>query len=146
MVAMEVPLFDTLTPEELDLIEKFMAVRSVERGATIFVQGDHGTSVCFVIEGELDVIKRDSTGQEVCIAALTKGQSVGEMAIIDGFTRSANIRARTKGSLIILKRKDFDQIVSQHPQIGIKMLKGLARMLSAKLRETSDTYSKTIMP
>lgn len=144
MIASEVPLLDALTHTELDIVEPYFIHRYFEASATLFKEGGHGQSVCFVIEGELDVYKADQQGKSVHLAVLKKGDSVGEMSIIDGRTRSATIRSRTIGSLIILKRSNFDELVDGHPEIGIKILKGLSRILSEKLRKTSDTFSKLV--
>ena len=145
LVIADVPLFDDLSHDELTVIETYLQHREFKPGATIYNQGEHGNSVCFVVDGDMDVLKLDGPGKEVKVAVLTKGQAVGEMAIIDGLTRSATIRARSSGSVLILKRNDFNRIVNDHPDIGIKILKGLARMLSANLRQTSDTFSKMMM-
>jgi len=144
MLASDIALFNTLSDDELDVLDNFIVRRSIEQGTTIFVQGKHGKSVCFVVTGELDVVRQESPDKEVVIATLGKGQSAGEMAIVDGFTRSASIRARTDVSLLLLKRDDFNRILEEHPSIGIKILQGLARMLSAKLRDTSDIYAKLV--
>lgn len=145
LVIADVPLFDNLNHDELVVIETYLHHRKFKPGATIYNQGEHGSSVCFVVDGEMDVLKLDGPDKEVKVAVLTKGQAVGEMAIIDGLTRSATIRARSSGSVLILKRDDFNRIVNDHPDIGIKILKGLARMLSANLRQTSDAFSKMMM-
>lgn len=141
----DVPLFDALGFDELAVVEPYLLFREFKAGASIYKQGEHGSSVCFVVEGELDVIRLDGPGKEVKVATLGKGQAVGEMAIIDGLTRSASIRAGSAGSILILKRDDFNRIVDDHPQIGIKILKGLARMLSSNLRETSEVVTKMMM-
>ena len=145
MIIMEVPLFDELSPEEQTLIEPYLVCRRVKAGSTIYRQGEHGNSICFVVEGELDVIKEMDNGQKARVATLRKGQAVGEMAIIDGYTRSATICARHNAAVLILKRSDFNRLVDEHPQLGIKILKGLARMLSANLRSSSNTLSELLV-
>jgi len=74
------------------------------------------------------------------------GQSVGEMAIIEGIVRSATDKAKTDGSLITLKREDFDTLLEEHPKIGVKFLKGISCLLSKNLRKMSVEIINLMLP
>lgn len=137
----EMPLFDSLDVAEVDIIEKWLIYKDLDAGSVVYKQGTNGKSVCFVVEGELSVVRRDGDG-DVQIATVKRGESVGEMAIIDGLTRSADVIASTDTTVLILKQDDFDKLVQQNPQIGIKILKSLAKALSMTLRERSETLAK----
>jgi CRP/FNR family cyclic AMP-dependent transcriptional regulator len=136
------PLFQSLMPDECDIVEKKMAALELKRGTVVYKEGEHGKSMCFVVDGKVDVIKKDAKGAECVVASLGKGQSVGEMALIDGMIRSATIRASTEATIVVLKRDSFEQLLQEHPVIGIKILKELARSLSASLRRSSDQITK----
>lgn len=137
----EIPLFDSLDVDEVREIQKWMIFKKLERGTVIYKQGSSGRSVCFVVEGQLSVVSRKDEG-DVTIATVEKGESVGEMAIIDGLTRSADVVAATDTSVLILKRDDFNKLVAENPVIGVKILKSLARALSMTLRERSQTLAR----
>jgi len=141
----EIPLFDSLTVSESQELEKHLLFKELEAGSVVYKEGAHGSSVCFVVEGELEVFKVNEMGAEILIASLTKGQSVGEMAIIDGMTRSASVRARSDAKVLILKRDDFNNVIIQDPLIGIKILKALARTLSMTLRDRSDDLARIVL-
>ncbi|HET8729710.1 MAG TPA: cyclic nucleotide-binding domain-containing protein [Moraxellaceae bacterium] len=142
----QVSIFAGLTPEELYSIEKYMFFSKVEPNDFVFREGEKGDYVCFVAMGTLEVIKFNNNSQPVVINTLTKGGSIGEMALIDKLTRSASVRARTPSSLIVLTRKGFDLILKLHPEIGIKILKGVALLLSTNLRKTSDKLAEFMPP
>ena len=137
----EIPLFDSLNFDETQEIEKRLILKQVDKGAIIYKQGSPGRSVCFVVKGELSVIKRADDG-DVSIATVRKGESVGEIAIIDGLTRSADVLALTEATVLILKQDVFDKLVEEHPQIGVKMLKSLAKSLSMTLRDRSEVLAR----
>ncbi len=137
----EIPLFDSLNYEEIQEIEKRLILKDLEKGALIYKQGSAGRSVCFVVEGELSVIKRADDG-DVTIATVGKGDSVGEIALIDGLTRSADVLAVTEASVLILKQDDFDNLVEEQPAIGVKVLKSLAKSLSRTLRDRSEVLAR----
>lgn len=139
------PLFHSLMPDECDLVEKKMAALELKRGTVVYKEGEHGKSMCFVVDGKLDVVKKDAKGAEVVVATLGKGQSVGEMALIDGMIRSATIRAATEATIVVLKRDSFEQLLNEQPVIGVKMLKELARSLSTSLRKSSDQITRMTM-
>jgi len=141
-----IPLFDRLNGQELGVLAKYVNVIDVNPGEYIFKEGDKGDYVCFVEKGSLDVMKRSSAGGTAIIATLTRGRSIGEMAVIDKFPRSATIRARTEATLLTLTRSGFDLILEQEPTIGVKILKGISRLLSQNLRRTSSQLADYMLP
>lgn len=134
-------LFESLTSDELDLVIVSMNRHELVANTTVFKEGAHGNYVCFVVEGTLRVFKRTDDGRESSIATLSEGQSVGEMAIIDGLPRSATVKSLTPSSLLLLKRDDFNRLLETHPEIAAKILRAIARMLSIHLRKTSGDLS-----
>ena len=132
-----IPLFDGLEGIELNIVAKHMNIVKVKEKDVLFKEGDRGDFICFVLDGIVDVIKESAQGSHVVIATLRKGRSIGEMSVIDDSPRSATARARSTASLLTLTKRSFDTILSNQPKIGIKILKGLARLLSLNLRKTS---------
>ncbi|MBN1671480.1 MAG: cyclic nucleotide-binding domain-containing protein [Kiritimatiellae bacterium] len=141
-----IPLFDKLEPGDLKVVAKQMNYARVATGQIVFREGDRGDSVCFVVDGSLDVVKESGTGDPVVIATLPSGRCIGEMALVDDFPRSATIRAKTDATLVSLSRETFENILQEHPQIGIKILKAVARLLSLHLRRTSGQLADHIKP
>ena len=90
------PFFETLTSEDVLIIAEHINFLEIDEGAYVFREGDGGDCVYFVIDGELEVIKESAVkGKErVVISTLSKGQSIGEMSVIDKTPRSATVRAR----------------------------------------------------
>jgi CRP/FNR family cyclic AMP-dependent transcriptional regulator len=141
-----IPMFDSLKTEELTLLTRHMNFMDMNSGEILFREGEKGDYVCFVAEGSLDVVKKAEKGHYVTLATLPKGRSIGEMAVIDDFPRSATVRARTKATLVILTRKGFNLILEEHPAIGTKILKGISRLLSQNLRKTSSRLADYMLP
>ena len=72
--------------------------------------------------------------------------TIGEMSVVDNFPRSATAKARTETSFLTLTQKNFDEILKNHPEIGIKILKGISRLLSLNLRKTSSRLADYLLP
>jgi CRP-like cAMP-binding protein len=142
----DIPIFDSLKSDELHTIARYMTFMDFKPREVVFQEGDKGDYVCFVAAGSLTVLKKNEKGKQVIIATLNKGRSIGEMAIIDDFPRSATVKARNDTTLIILTRKGFDQILANHSTVGVKILKGISRLLSMNLRQTSSRLADYLLP
>ena len=79
-----------LDPEELSIVAGYMNLVEVKAGDLVFREGREGNYVCFVAEGELEVVKKNAAGKEVVLTTLKRGASIGEMAILDEQPRSAH--------------------------------------------------------
>lgn len=142
-----IPLFEKINGEEVKVIARHMDTIDLNSGDILFRESDKGNYVFFIREGKLDVLKKsESSGENVTLATLSEGQSIGEMSVIDDFPRSATIRAVSRTKLYILSKSAFDMILHKHPKIGIKLLMGISRLLSQNLRETSNKLAEYIPP
>ena len=142
----QMPMFDNLSINELDIVSKHMNVINVYKNKEVFREADKGDYVCFVVEGSLEVLKQTEKGKSVVLTRLRRNSSIGEMAVIDEFPRSATVRSVTKSTLVTLSRASFDRISDDHPRIGIKILKGISRLLSLNLRKTSSRLADYMLP
>lgn len=141
-----ISLFDELSPNELAVTADYMNFFEFEKGKTLFKEGDAGDYVCFIVEGGVEIIKSTATKKKAVIATIRKGSTLGEMSIIDNTARSASARAKVDTTLVILSKKGFNVILDKHPRIGIKILKGIARLLSLNMRRTSSHLADHLLP
>lgn len=141
-----VPIFADLQADELPLVAQYLSARHVPAGEFVFREGEKGDFLCFVASGTLDVIKLNQNAQPVVISRLAKGSSIGEMALLDKLRRSASVRACVASELLVLDRDSFERLLESQPGIGIKVLKGIALLLSTNLRKTSDKLAEFMPP
>ncbi|MBU0996354.1 MAG: cyclic nucleotide-binding domain-containing protein [Proteobacteria bacterium] len=135
---LKLPMFDEIDGEELSIISGYMNYFELTKGRYLFKEGDEGNFICFVVKGGIDIIKKTGSGEPRTIATIHKGASLGEMSVIDKTSRSASARAKTDATLLILSEKSFNILLDKHPKIGIKLLKGMTRILSLNMRRTSS--------
>jgi CRP-like cAMP-binding protein len=143
---LNIPIFSRLRNEELRKVKKYFNLFELIPGETVFEEGDNGDYVCFVVEGTLDVLKKTANGENVAISTLKKGGSIGEMSVIDQLPRSATIKAKTKTTLLTLSQEKLNYILAEHSSIGVKILKGISRLLSMNLRKTSSRLADYMLP
>ncbi|MEE4165612.1 MAG: cyclic nucleotide-binding domain-containing protein [Desulfocapsaceae bacterium] len=134
----KLPLFDSFDVEELSVLSRHMSYVHLQRGEFLFVEGDRGTFMGFVVSGILEVMKKSEIGENIVIARLAKGSSIGEMALIDKSARSATVMARQPTTMVTLTEKGFEILTKQSPSLGIKIVQKVARLLSLNMRRTSS--------
>jgi CRP-like cAMP-binding protein len=132
----EIPVFHALDTDDTQILSKYLFPKDLPMDGLVCKEGQHGSFLSFVTSGELEIVKT-LDNKEVVISKITTGDSLGEMALIDGLTRSATVRACKPSTILILRRDDFNTLLAKHPQVGIKILKGIARLLSLNLRKAS---------
>ncbi len=124
-----VALFWDLKKEELGYISEKMVSRKYESGNYIFLEESDGEQCFFVVKGSVKVTRLSKEGREVILAMLNQGDFFGEMSLLDGESRSANVIALEKTEVLTLNRKDFLIVLHEYPKIAIQLLKELASRL-----------------
>jgi CRP-like cAMP-binding protein len=140
------PLFEFLEKDELHVVAERMYFLDLEPGEILFEEWDKADFVCFVEHGELDVTKKTGPDSSDVNATLRRGRSIGEMSIINNFPRSSTVIARTAVRLAVFPRQAFEDIMEAQVQIGIKILKGLANLLSVNLKKVSSRLADNMLP
>lgn len=104
-----------------------------QAGGSIFNEGDLGTEMYIIQEGQVEIFKR-LEGEEQRLAVLDKGDFFGEMSILEDLPRTASARALTECKLLQINGSTFDQMLRRNPEIAVRMM----RKLSRRLRETDQ--------
>src|SRR3989442_1341715 len=140
-----VPLFSTLTLEQLSSIDRLMVTRHYARGESIFLKGDVGSELFVVLEGEIRV-HLDHEGHEVSLARLGPSSVLGEMAVFDDQPRSAGEQASENTTVRVLRRDRLHALVHEHPEVLIEFVKNLSqriRVMNEQLEAGSQEATPT---
>ena len=133
-----VALFWDLSEEELGYISQKMIARHYETGKFIFLEDSEGEQCFFVVQGSVKVTRLSKDGREVILAMLNEGEFFGEMALLDGESRSANVIALEETEVLTLNREDFLVVLHDYPQIAIQLLKEMAHRLRKSDRQIAS--------
>ena len=110
-------------------IEK--CIDQFEVDEVIFEEGSSGRELFVVLDGMVDIAKIDGGGKRV-IVTLGKGEFFGEMAVIDGSSRSATaIAAAPKTRVMRINHARFVYLVSQQPAFALMVMDALSKRLRA---------------
>lgn len=124
-----IPLFSGVCDPELEQIAGVAAHRKVSRGTVIVRSGDPTDSLYILINGSARVMNSDEEGREVILSILGPGDFFGEMGLIDGSPRSANVVAVEPCELLILGKHEFERCMQDNFQVAKKLMQILVRRL-----------------
>jgi CRP-like cAMP-binding protein len=121
-----VPIFTDLTDSDLTKIASNMVPRVYEKGQMILLEESMGETFFIITQGAVKVTRLSADGREVILAMLGESDFFGEMSLLDGEGRSANIVANEYAKVLTLSRSDFLDCLESYPKIAIALLEELA--------------------
>ncbi len=133
-----VPLFAELSEEELARVVAVAIPRSFPRGVRVFHEGDDSDACYVVRSGDLRVTREHSDGRAIALATLSAGDFFGELAMLDGGSRSASVETLSDSELLALPAVDMRRVISTHGDIAAKLIVALTR----RLRETNERVAR----
>jgi CRP-like cAMP-binding protein len=124
-----VPLYSSLSLDQLHTITIHLTERDVQPGEVIFQEDDESYELYLVVSGKVNIVKKFG-GIEQTLATYTAGGFFGDMAIFENRPRSASAVSVEHGVLLVLSPEHFRQIILQEPAISFEIF----RELSARIR------------
>ena len=131
-------LLENFSSAEVRLLAHFMDVYRAEEAMEIIREGDGGDFMLMLIEGRVEVLKRDRWNTPQLLATVEAGRTLGEMSMIDGQARFATCVAADATMIAVLDRESLARIIVEQPLLGAKILMELVLMLSQRLRATTQ--------
>lgn len=124
-----VPLFAGVPEVQLELVARMAVKRKFARHRTIVYAGDKTNSLFVIVNGSVKVLSRDAEGREVILAFLGKGECFGEMGLIDGSPRSADVVAFDACELLEISRDDLVKAVKDNADLSLNIMRSLVTRL-----------------
>jgi CRP/FNR family transcriptional regulator, cyclic AMP receptor protein len=131
-------LLENFSTAEVRLLSHFMDVYGAGAGLEVIREGDGGDFMLMLLEGKIEVHKRDRWNTPQLLAVVEPGRTLGEMSMIDGEARFASCIAVEPTLIAVLDRERLARIIVEQPLLGAKVLMELVLMLSQRLRHTSE--------
>ncbi len=134
-----IPLFSELSDRELEKIAQVASKQRYHKDNLILIEEEVGSTMFVILEGRVKISRISDDGREVILSILSEGDFFGEMSLLDGQTRSANVTAIEDSELLVIRREEFLQMLRDFPQIAINLLKELAQRI-----RKSDEHIKSL--
>jgi CRP-like cAMP-binding protein len=136
-------IFYQFTPTQLELVANLCQEVVFNSGDIIFRENNASTELYVIAQGEVDILINSGmsgdggNGQDTPVARLRRGQSFGEVALVDEGLRSATARASQKDTrLLVIPREKLIMLCETYPQLGYRLMNNLAADLAMKIRNT----------
>ncbi|OGS20000.1 MAG: hypothetical protein A2252_01765 [Elusimicrobia bacterium RIFOXYA2_FULL_39_19] len=139
-----IPIFEGLNKGALGKITGIIYSKKYAADEIIFEEGKVGKALFIVSSGEVAIHKATGENDSKILAKLGPGSFFGEMALLEELPRSATAKTTQETTLFLIYKVKFDWFMERDPRVGLKVIFNLAKVLSARLRETSEFFAKTL--
>jgi CRP/FNR family cyclic AMP-dependent transcriptional regulator len=139
-----VPIFAGLGEEALTLLFKRAEALKMGEGDLIVREGEVGSKFFLIKSGQVRVVKKVDTKDEVLLARLGARDFFGEMCILETLPRAASVQATEATELVTLPSTAFYHLYQARPDQYSILVLNIARDLSRRLRRLDDAYAAKI--
>ena len=130
----QIPLFGRLGAAEIAQLQSLAQRKQLPADTNIFFQDDPSDSFYVVLTGSAKIYQTSEDGKQRTLKVLHPGESFGELAMIEGLSRSASVQTLEPTEILMLTRKDFEAFCDKHPAV----LWGLLQYLAEQLRRMNE--------
>ena len=138
-----ISLFDSLQPDEMATVEEIAELVRWDAGQDVYGLGDPGGVMFAVAEGAVELFGIVS-GIEKLFMTVREGGVFGLLTMMDGGERPGNARALESTTALAVERQAFDQMLADHPAVGVKLLQSLGTVLGQRVRVLAEQYNSTL--
>ena len=132
------PFFSKLSNWQLKQVNEVFYERTYQDGEFIFEQEQPGAALFFIEDGQVAIHVRNHTDSPLQLALLSKGQFLGELALLDEAPRSASAVSVGTTKLLALYRKDLEVFSKTKPEIAVEIYRALAAIVGDRLKATNE--------
>jgi CRP/FNR family transcriptional regulator/CRP/FNR family cyclic AMP-dependent transcriptional regulator len=136
---LNVPFFAGLSDQELEALAESLEKRTFGKGMIIFHKGSPGHTMYIIESGKVRIFILSESGQEISVNIYGPGDTFGELALLDGLSRSAGAVAVEQTVTLALHRDDF----LRHLEASPRMAQSIIEVLSTRLRYTTN-YAESL--
>jgi len=137
-----VSLFNSLTEDELRLMSGSLQNHTFKNGEKVIKKNEESDALYIIEEGGAKVCLKGPDGKEILIDKLGKGQFFGEIGLLDGKPRTADVICTEPSKMLKLNREDFYNLAYQNPSI----LQNLLVELCERLRRADNLIQDSNIP
>lgn len=117
-----VNIFSDLSDSELKSIQELCKTRKYPKNSMIILEEEMGDVVFIVMSGTVKITRVNDEGKEVILAMLGSGEVFGEMAILDGESRSANALSQENCEVVTINREDFLNLLKTNNKVSLNLM------------------------
>lgn len=133
----KVELFKDLDTGERRLLTENIKVETFKPDQFLFKENAPRKYLFIIYNGEVELFKKTSLGEEKRLAFFGKYDFLGEGALLEDYPHSASARAVIKSSVLVISTDKLPDLFKNQPEMSGKILSGVSRVISRRMRQTS---------
>ncbi len=131
------PLFASMEPNSIADLLEIGRTTKVPSGHILFHKGDEPDRFFVLVKGSAKASAPSHDGRDLVLRLLSSGDVFGEIAVLDGGARTADVTTTEPCEVLIFERKRFNRFLLDHPEVAVE----LAGVLARRLRHTTELLS-----
>jgi len=136
-------VFSFLCEENLAELSGYFQVRNVNAGEILWEEGDPCDYVAIVSSGRVEVKKKtEFEGKYVVVGIYNRGAVVGALCFLNSSPRAITAVALDEVSLMVITPENFQKLITEKPELGVRILKGMLLSVSIRLRKSYERLAK----
>ena len=141
---LEAKLFAGLGQEDLAEIERNTSMTACQRGTVFFTPEETGEVLFLLKRGRVSLYRVTEEGKKLVTATVEPGSVFGEMTLIGQGMNGAFAEASEDSTICVMSRTDVERIIRDHPEVGLRLLEGMARRLTDAEERLADVAYKSV--
>lgn len=135
--------FNELSDEEMGVFLGYCENRQAAAGDTLWCEGDNDSYAVFIISGKLGIKKRtEFEGKYIIVGTYSRGTVAGELCLLTDYERSDTAVVLEPVDIAVLSSRNFEKLITEHPMLGLKLLKRIFLIVSRRLDISFDRIAK----
>ena len=137
-------LFKGFTETGLQILAGIAVERTYPRGTPLFVENMLAESLFIIADGRVGITVRNGA-EELPLGELQRGDSLGELALVQQGQRLCSAMALTPVTAVELRSVDFQRLMTQKPQACLKLLMAIVSLFGEKVAENRDAFKSLLV-
>lgn len=127
-----------ISEDEFHILHRYLTFCVFPRDRVVMQEGDPGGFMGFLVKGKMAIRKETSfDGKYILIAILEKGSIFGEISVVEPNPRTATVSALEECHALILSHENAQEVISAHPELGVKLLSKILRIVGRRLQRSA---------
>jgi len=139
-----VPIFNHLSPEQMDEVMEVVQHKTFKKGETIYRADETSDTLYIVNRGQVKIYRLSDTGKEQLVRILTPGDFTGELALFRQSVHEAYAETLVDSAICHIHRDDLQRLLLRYPTISLKILEEFSRRLDTAEKQTTSFATEKV--
>jgi CRP/FNR family cyclic AMP-dependent transcriptional regulator len=141
--------FGNFPAASIEALEKSSTLRKFRKNTHIIVAGEESHAAYLLLQGSAYAFTDDNEGNEFIVATFGPGDCFGELGLLDGQTRTANVITTSMCECLVVPRTEIHQQIANEPAVAGAIINGLVERIRGMTEEVSclalmDVYGRLV--